>query len=196
MKFTTLDVYLVIVNLIGFAAGAVNSKVRSKKAEGKSDVILALLSVLGGSIGCLLSVLIFDRKAEKGNMLARVIMSCLAVIQVIIFLMVKGFVSGKVTSSFWDVLVKYPYSFVYLGLVNVIAFFLYCADKRKAVKGKNRIKIVTLLGSAFIGGSVGALTGMYVFRHKTDKNYFYIGVPLMAVMQVFVLFFLSNLLCQ
>lgn len=67
MKFTTLDVYLVIVNLIGFAVGAVNSKVRSKKAEGKSDVILALLSVLGGSIGCLLSVLIFDRKAEKGH---------------------------------------------------------------------------------------------------------------------------------
>ena len=63
------------------------------------------------------------------------------------------------------------------------------------MKGKNRIRIVTLLGSAFIGGSVGSLAGMYLFRHKTDKNYFYIGVPLMVVMQVFVLFYLSNLLC-
>ena len=195
MKVSAFDLYFVIINLLAFALGAVNSKVRSKKAEGKSDIILAVFSILGGAVGCLISVLIFDRKAEKGNMLSRVIIACLSVVDVIVLLMVKGTLSGKLSFAFWDVFVKYPYALVYVGLVNVIAFFLYYADKRKAVKGKNRIKIVTLLGSAFIGGSVGALAGMYVFRHKTDKNYFYIGVPLMAVMQVFVLFYLSNLLC-
>ena len=195
MKVSAFDLYFVIINLLAFALGAVNSKVRSKKAEVKSDIILAVFSILGGAVGCLISVLIFDRKAEKGNMLSRVIIACLSVVDVIVLLMVKGTLSGKLSFAFWDVFVKYPYALVYVGLVNVIAFFLYYADKRKAVKGKNRIKIVTLLGSAFIGGSVGALAGMYVFRHKTDKNYFYIGVPLMAVMQVFVLFYLSNLLC-
>ena len=195
MSFSAFDLYFIIVNLLGFAFGAVNSRVRSKKPEGKSDTVLALLSVLGGAVGCLLSVLIFDRKAEKGNMLSRVIMSCLSVIDVIILLMVKGTLSGKLSFAFWDVFVKYHYALVYVGLVNVISFVLYGLDKRKAVKGKNRIRIVTLLGSAFIGGSVGSLAGMYLFRHKTDKNYFYIGVPLMVVMQVFVLFYLSNLLC-
>lgn len=195
MSFSAFDLYFLIINLLGFAVGAVNSRVSSKKPEGKSDAVLALLSVLGGAVGCLLSVLIFDRKAEKGNMLSRVIMSCLSVIDVIILLMVKGTLSGKLSFAFWDVFVKYPYALVYVGLVNVISFVLYGLDKRKAVKGKNRIRIVTLLGSAFIGGSVGSLAGMYLFRHKTDKNYFYIGVPLMVVMQVFVLFYLSNLLC-
>lgn len=195
MSFSAFDLYFIIVNLLGFAFGAVNSRVRSKKPEGKSDTVLALLSVLGGAVGCLLSVLIFDRKAEKGNMLSRVIMSCLSVIDCLVLLMVKGTLSGKHSFAFWDVLVKYPYALVYVGLVNVISFVLYGLDKRKAVKGKNRIRIVTLLGSAFIGGSVGSLAGMYLFRHKTDKNYFYIGVPLMVVMQVFVLFYLSNLLC-
>lgn len=193
MKFINLELYLLIINLLGFVVGAINSKVRSKKPEGKSDIAIAILSLLGGSIGSLISVLIFDRKAEKGNMLSRVIMACMVVIQLIIYLIVKGFIANPLTFAFYKILIDYPLSLVYLTLINIITFLFYLKDKKAAEKGKDRVKIVTLLGLAFFGGSIGALTGMYALRHKTNKNYFTIGVPLMVIMQLFVLFYLSNL---
>lgn len=57
-------------------------------------------------------------------------------------------------------------------------------DKRKAVKKKWRIPEATLLFWAAIGGSVGALTGMYVFRHKTKHPKFTLGVPAILIAQI------------
>ena len=51
---------------------------------------------------------------------------------------------------------------------------------------------MTLLGLAFMGGSIGALIAMYVFHHKTKQDYFSVGVPLIMLMQAFVFFFLMN----
>ena len=53
--------------------------------------------------------------------------------------------------------------YIYLFLVNAVAFFLMLADKAKAKKKKWRIPEATLIGSAIIGGSIGALAGMYTF---------------------------------
>ena len=193
MKFGIVEIYLLAINVLGFAVGAMNSKVRSKKEEGKSDIALAILSILGGAIGTLISVLVFDRKAEKGNMLSRVIMSCLVVVDVIAYLIYKGFVARNLTFAFWSILVKYPVSLIYLALINVVTFFVYLKDKKAAEKGKDRVKIVTLLSLSFIGGSIGALCGMYILHHKTNKSYFTVGVPLMIVMQILLLFYLSNM---
>ena len=126
-------------------------------------------------------------------MLSRVIISCLVVIQTIIYLIFKGFISNKITFAFWSILVKYPISFIYLALINIITFLVYLKDKKAAEKGKDRVKIVTLLFLSFIGGSLGALLGMYGLRHKTNKSYFTIGIPLMIIMQIFTLFYLSNI---
>ena len=193
MKFGIVEIYLLAINVLGFAVGAINSKVRSKKEEGKSDIALAILSILGGAIGTLISVLVFDRKAEKGNMLSRVIMSCLVVVDVIAYLIYKGFVARNLTFAFWSILVKYPVSLIYLALINIVTFFVYLKDKKAAEKGKDRVKIVTLLSLSFIGGSIGALCGMYILHHKTNKSYFTVGVPLMIVMQILLLFYLSNM---
>ena len=193
MKFGIVEIYLLAINVLGFAVGAINSKVRSKKEEGKSDIALAILSILGGAIGTLISVLVFDRKAEKGNMLSRVIMSCLVVIDIIVYLIYKGFVARNLTFAFWNILIKYPISLIYLALINIVTFFVYLKDKKAAEKGKDRVKIVTLLSLSFIGGSIGALCGMYILHHKTNKSYFTVGVPLMIVMQILVLFYLSNM---
>ena len=48
MKIGIVEVYLLGINVLGFIVGLVNSKVRSKKEEGKSDIILAVFSILGG----------------------------------------------------------------------------------------------------------------------------------------------------
>lgn len=74
--------------------------------------------------------------------------------------------------------------FVLLFVMNVISFVTYGIDKYKAVKNKWRVPESTLIILALIGGSVGALLGMKAFRHKTKHPKFYIGVPLILILQV------------
>ena len=69
----------------------------------------------------------------------------------------------------------------YLIAVNVAAWIMYGLDKWKARSGKWRISERNLLIVALIGGSVGALAGMLMFRHKTKKPKFVVGIPVMLV---------------
>lgn len=71
----------------------------------------------------------------------------------------------------------------YLVLVNAAAFALMLVDKQKARKGAWRIPESTLLGMALIGGSVGAIAGMFAFRHKTRHMRFTVGLPLILAVQ-------------
>ena len=75
---------------------------------------------------------------------------------------------------------------IYLGVVNVITFFIYRADKMKARRKQRRIAEKTLLTWATIGGSVGAFLGMRMFRHKTNKEKFYIGVPVVLLIHIII----------
>ena len=73
---------------------------------------------------------------------------------------------------------------IYLVLMNLAAFVLMGLDKRKAKKNLWRIPEKTLFLSAILGGSAGAIAGMYVFHHKTRHWYFVIGMPLILVIQI------------
>lgn len=73
---------------------------------------------------------------------------------------------------------------VYLLIINALGFLLMLADKRKAKKKAWRTPEATLIGVAAIGGSIGSLLGMYTFRHKTKHPKFYIGIPVILVVQV------------
>jgi uncharacterized membrane protein YsdA (DUF1294 family) len=72
----------------------------------------------------------------------------------------------------------------YLLIVNAAAFVLMLADKIKAKKNKWRIPEATLMGVAAIGGSIGAIAGMYCFRHKTKHVKFTVGLPLLLALQI------------
>ncbi len=76
------------------------------------------------------------------------------------------------------------YLLIYLALVNVISFVLMYTDKKKAIKGKWRIPEKTLLGVCAIGGSIGGLLGMRLFRHKTKHAAFAFGIPAILTMQL------------
>ena len=83
------------------------------------------------------------------------------------------------------------YILLYLALINAAAFLLMLVDKIKAKKNLWRIKESTLILSAVLGGSIGALAGMYTFRHKTLHHKFTIGIPAILILQVAaVLYFL------
>ena len=71
-----------------------------------------------------------------------------------------------------------------LVAVNLVSFTLYGLDKLKAKKGLWRIRESTLLLIAALGGSVGALLGMEVFRHKTKHWQFKVLVPVFLVLHI------------
>ena len=75
----------------------------------------------------------------------------------------------------------------YLILINAAAFVLMFADKQKAIRGQWRIPEKVLLGVAILGGSVGAIAGMYTFRHKTRHAKFKYGLPLILLAQLYLL---------
>ena len=73
---------------------------------------------------------------------------------------------------------------VYFIAVNIIGLFLMGLDKYKAKKRLWRIPESTLFIMAIIGGSIGSILGMYVFRHKTRHWYFVYGLPAILVIQI------------
>lgn len=81
---------------------------------------------------------------------------------------------------------------VYLTAVNLIGFALMGFDKWKARKHAWRIPEATLFIVAVIGGSVGSILGMQVFRHKTRHWYFVYGMPAILLLQLALVFFLMK----
>ena len=71
----------------------------------------------------------------------------------------------------------------YLVAINVVTFALYAYDKYCAQHGKWRVRESTLLIFAIIGGSIGAVAAMEIFRHKTLHLKFKFGVPLIFFLQ-------------
>lgn len=72
----------------------------------------------------------------------------------------------------------------YLIAVNLFAFTLCAQDKHRAKRGNWRISERALLLSAALGGSLGLLCAMYLFRHKTRHKKFTVGVPLILLLHL------------
>ena len=74
-------------------------------------------------------------------------------------------------------------------VINLIAFVVMWVDKVKAsLDGAERISegMMFFLATAF--GSLGVYAGMFVFRHKTRKWYFLIGIPMLLVENLAVVY--------
>lgn len=184
--------YLVIINIVGCLLYIINTLFYRFTGSGRIDDILTIISLLGGSLGIVLAILIFDRKVEKGNMMSRVFISCIFVIQVVLLLILRGHYADHITLTFWTFFDKHKILAAYLIIMNFVTFAAFAADKIAAIEKKSRIRIVTLLTLAFFGGSVGGLIAMYLLRHKTKQDYFTVGIPLIMMMQVVLLFYAMN----
>ena len=77
-------------------------------------------------------------------------------------------------------------------MINIAAFALFGADKRKARRNAWRISEKALFLSAVLGGSLGALIGMRLFHHKTKHWYFVIGIPAIFVLQIIGCVLITN----
>lgn len=74
--------------------------------------------------------------------------------------------------------------YLYLMVLNLLSFFLMAEDKRRARRHLWRIPERTLFAAALLGGSAGAILGMYLFHHKTRHWYFVVGMPLILLAQL------------
>lgn len=80
------------------------------------------------------------------------------------------------------------YFIIYVAAINIYAFFIMYIDKQRAIKKRWRVPEARLLFIAAILGSLGILSGMYIFRHKTKHAKFTFGVPIIIACQLFILF--------
>ena len=185
--------YLIIINVVGFIIYLVNMLLYNYTAEANVDKLLTILSLAGGSFGILLAIILFDRKSVKENMMSRVFIICVFLIQLVIVLLIYGVHGDKITFAFWDFFNEHKFLIIYGLIINFVAFTAFAIDKINACEGRSRIRIITLLGIAFAGGTIGALLGMYLLRHKIRVDYFTVGIPLIMIMQVVVIFYLMNI---
>ncbi len=83
---------------------------------------------------------------------------------------------------------------ILLAVMSIILFFVMGRDKALAKLHRRRVPEATLFLLALLGGALGGVLGMQVFRHKTQHMKFMIGFPLIALIQwgVVILMFLSD----
>lgn len=83
---------------------------------------------------------------------------------------------------------------LYSILINILSFAMMGIDKKKAKNHRYRISENILIALSIIGGAIGTLIGIIVFKHKTSKSKFYIGVPIIYIInQIIILFILNNI---
>lgn len=61
-------------------------------------------------------------------------------------------------------------------------------DKQKAKSHRWRISENTLMFISILGGSIGSIIGMQLFRHKTKHVKFKLGLPIILIIQILLLY--------
>ena len=144
------------------------------------------------------------------NLILDNLASCLAIFKIVsevssrLFSLAAGVVIS-VSSTIYFLLknglhfnIKFIYEhnwiIIYLILINILSFITFGIDKYKAKKNYYRISLFTLFTISFLGGSLGGIIAMYIFHHKTNKNYFVIGLPMILIMQIVVFYYIGCLI--
>lgn len=78
---------------------------------------------------------------------------------------------------------------LYVLIINLIGFLIMGIDKFKAQKGYWRTPEKTIFIITLLGGGIGTVAGMYVFRHKTKKMKFTIGLPTILISEIVLIIY-------
>lgn len=79
---------------------------------------------------------------------------------------------------------------IYFVVINIVGFLIMFIDKQKAKKGAWRIPERIIFIITALGGGIGTISGMYIFRHKTKKLNFIIGLPLITILEIILAIYL------
>ncbi len=83
---------------------------------------------------------------------------------------------------------------IWVLALSMLDFVLMGADKRRARQNRRRVPEKTFFLAALLGGSPGAIAGMWLFRHKTRHWYFKYGLPAIFIAQLALGLWLARLL--
>ncbi|MGR7916289.1 DUF1294 domain-containing protein [Finegoldia sp. P1-F-LS] len=81
---------------------------------------------------------------------------------------------------------------IYFLIINLITFLAFLIDKRKAVHNKYRIAENVLIFLCIIGGFIGALNSMVIFKHKLYKKKFTITIPIISLIYIIAYVLISR----
>lgn len=185
--------YLTGINLCAFALYALSYFLDKQYAKTRFQKVFVCLSLLGGGGGLIAGLTLFDRKMTKDNLTLWIWGGCLLVIQVLLYGLSYEFQRGGLTLDFVAFFSKHQVLIWYLILINLLAFIIYGLDKGRARKKGRRIRNCHLLGLVFLGGTIGSLWAVYFFRHKSQRDYYRVGIPLMMVMHFLFFFYMMQL---
>ncbi|TFE25819.1 DUF1294 domain-containing protein [Cohnella luojiensis] len=74
----------------------------------------------------------------------------------------------------------------YLIGINLLALFLMAHDKSQARNRGRRVPERTLFLTAAVGGAIGAIAAMRIWRHKTKHVSFVVGMPAVLIVQAII----------
>jgi uncharacterized membrane protein YsdA (DUF1294 family) len=80
------------------------------------------------------------------------------------------------------------YYIAYGLFINLLALYLMAYDKSQARKNRRRVRERTLFLIAALGGAIGSVVGMRIWRHKTKHVSFVIGMPAIIAVQAILLY--------
>ncbi len=84
----------------------------------------------------------------------------------------------------FEAALRLDWAVAWLIAISLVAFCTFAYDK--SVAGSNRLRVPerVLLFLALVGGTLGALLAMQVFRHKTAKQSFQQQFGLVVLLQI------------
>ena len=88
--------------------------------------------------------------------------------------------------------IKYKVALIYFAVISVISAVVCIADKKRAKKGKYRIRERTLFLLSFLGGGAAMYLTMQIIRHKTKHKRFMIGIPLIIILHIVLIILKIN----
>lgn len=195
-----LAVYLILINAVSFFLFAIDLHRHGKTGRTLQPAWIFMVSVLlGGAAGANLYFLLFfphfmrsKRKSRKVNSIEHDTYNwwhicCLLalVVQAILVFAVYGnetYFSLRRITPYRDKLLHG--ALFYLLLINLVTFIFFAVDKWRARKNRFRIKEAVLFILCFLGGTIGGIIGVHALHHKTTRQAFVVGIPLILLVQV------------
>ena len=184
-----IETYLLVINLVGFFLTLFNKKL-------KINILLEIISILGGGLGVSLSLILFNKRKNKEILMSRVFIFSISIIESLIFIMYKLKIFNDISTinfNIFEYFKNHKYFLYYLISINILSFILIFIDKMKAKMNEKRIPNFILLLSFFLGGTILGYLSMKIFHHKIKKDYYKRGIKYIFLMQIIFMILLLNM---